>query len=304
MTPQHIQILHQTAPSPQWQPNVSPYVTPGATSITSLAPRPGMPMQSGYLEQATAIGKFPPPYGYLHQASMMAPAPSQSYPQPAPQPTPLTWGLQQQPMPPPAQHAPMQWVSVIHREPPQYNQLMAQQQMIPNPQYQMAPSLTQHQMQSPQMSKSQSETKFHSGMVSRPPMERRHASHGASHRTQRGYPPVYQPIRSRGANRQMEEPYEQFDGYGDQQPWSHDQPPASMPEGVRSHDGDGGRSRFVEIVRDHTGSLGINVGQLGEEGSMSGVFVKSMSPNCQAIMKGKVNPGDQILEVTSTSLID
>ena len=67
-----------------------------------------------------------------------------------------------------------------------------------------------------------------------------------------------------------------------------------MPEGTA----DVGRTRLIELVRDPTGSLGIHIGQLGEEGSASGVFIKSLSPSCKAVTKGRLSRGDQILEVS------
>lgn len=59
------------------------------------------------------------------------------------------------------------------------------------------------------------------------------------------------------------------------------------------------RTRYVELIRDSAGSLGIHIGQLREEGMPSGVYVRSLSRNCQAVTKGRMSRGDPILEVRS-----
>lgn len=296
-------LIHQaTPPNPQWQQGMSPYQPPSGAN-------PMAPMQTtgSYLEQATALGQPPPPYLYLHQPQpgLIAQNPSQPpYVQPPP-PQPMPWNMQRQapiPMAPPlSQPSPMgSWqMNVIHREPPQYNELIVQQQLLQAQQYQMPAGIhqqqspSQHQMQqNTRMNKSLSESKFHSGMTQRPQIERRHNSQGTPRRS---HPPVYKQFRLRQqqpqGNQHLEDTFEEQQ----QQLWSHEPSPRAM---LGPRDNEMGRTRLVELVKDSSGSLGIHIGQLGEEGSPSGVVVMSVSPACQAATMGKLNRGDQILEVS------
>ena len=284
------QMMHQTSPpTPQWQQGVSPYQPPlpGTSNITP------MQVTGSYLEQATSVGQPLPPYVYLQQPpGMMAQTPPQpGYPQPPP-PQPMAWNMQQQIAmgPPLSQASPMaSWgVNVMHREPPQYDELMVQQQRIraqqyqlPSPMQQQAP---QHQMQqNNRMNKSQSESKFHSGMTQRPQVERRHNS--------QGLPSVIQPLAFRLQQQHDNSSFEE------QQRWSHELSHGPIADGVRSRNTEMGKTHLVELVKDHTGSLGLHVGQLGGEGGPSGVVVASVLPSCQAFTRRKPKRGDQILEV-------
>ena len=60
-----------------------------------------------------------------------------------------------------------------------------------------------------------------------------------------------------------------------------------------------GRPRMMELKRDSAGSLGISL--CPGEGSVGGVYIMSLSPACQAASKGRLNPGDQILEVRQST---
>jgi multiple PDZ domain protein len=57
---------------------------------------------------------------------------------------------------------------------------------------------------------------------------------------------------------------------------------------------------LVEVTRNATGSLGINLGQI--EGGAGGVTINGISPACQSMTKGRLNPGDRILEVNGIDL--
>ena len=297
------QMMHQTSPpAPQWQQGVSPYQTPlpGTSNITPMQVTGSYLEQAttvgqvtgSYLEQATTVGQPLPPYVYLQQPpGMMAQTPPQpAYPQPPP-PQPMAWNMQQQMAmgPPLSQASPMaSWgVNVMHREPPQYDELMVQQQRVHAQTYQLPSSLQQqtqqHQMQqNNRMNKSQSESKFHSGMTQRPQVERRHNSQGLPSVIQ---PPAYKPFR---LQQQRENSFEE------QQRWSHE---LSHGDGVRARNTEMGKTHLVELVKDHTGSLGIHVGQLGGDGGPGGVLVASVLSSCQAFTRRKPKRGDQILEV-------
>ena len=318
------QMMHhgQATPNPPWQQGVSPYVPSGASP---MGPLPGMPMQGGYMEQPSALGKPPPPYGYSHQPpGMMAQNPGVPYPQPQPQPQPMSWGMQQQPSGPGPMHVsppqsqpthPMSWMGpgpgVMHRNPPQYSDLMAHhsQQMLQGPQYPPMPGMDVHQqhhqqqqpLQSPRMNKSQSENKFPSGMASRPHIERRH-----THEIPRKpYHIPDRPLRNRSKQRsydhhsQLPKQYT-LESYNssEQHAWSHDSPFKAVPEANRLQEAEMVRTRYVELIRDPSGSLGVHIGQLGEEGTPSGVYVRSLSKNCQAVTRGRLSRGDHILEVS------
>ena len=55
------------------------------------------------------------------------------------------------------------------------------------------------------------------------------------------------------------------------------------------------RPRVVDLVRDSAGSLGISL--YSGEGPGGGVYIMNLSPACQAVAKGRLNPRDRILEV-------
>ena len=129
------------------------------------------------------------------------------------------------------------------------------------------------------MSKSQSETKFHSGASPRPLLERRYNSHGAP---RRAFPLTY---RHRGKSKQQTEEENESSSKQD------------LPEATNSHDSERPKTRLIEVVKDSGGSLGINVGQLGDDENAGGVFVKSLSRRCKTASKGRLNTGDIILEV-------
>ena len=194
----------------------------------------------------------------------------------------------------------MPWMNVMPREPPHYNDLIARQQQLMQgpppppqqiPQYTHAP-VAQHQLPSPRMNKSQSETRFQSVPSPRPQLKRQYNSQGS----RRAYPPAYGPVR--GARLKSDQQWDDSYEHDQSQMWPHDIPLGAVPDGLRSLDNSEGRTRLVEVYRDPTWSLGINVGQMEDDGGPSGVYVKSLSHNCKAITKGRLNPGDQILEVS------
>jgi len=262
------------------------------------------PMQAtgSYLEQATALGQPPT------SISLPAPATARHEPTTVCAATSTTAHALEHATagpdpdgPPLSQPSPMgSWqMNVIHREPPQYNELIVQQQMLQVQQYQMPAGIhqqqspSQHQMQqNTRMNKSLSESKFHSGMTQRPQIERRHNSQGTPRRS---HPPVYKQFRVRQQQQQGNQHLEDTFEEQQQQLWSHEPSPRAM---LGPRDNEIGRTRLVELVKDSSGSLGIHIGQLGEEGSPSGVVVMSVSPACQAATMGKLNCGDQILEVS------
>ena len=290
MLPSHTQMMHQTSPpAPQWQQGVSPYQAPlpGTSNITP------MQVTGSYLEQATTVGQPLPPYVYLQPGMMAQTPPQPAYPQPPP-PQPMAWNMQQQMAmgPPLSQASPMaSWgVNVIHREPPQYDELMVQQQRVHAQQYQLPSPLqqqTQQMQQNSRMNKSQSESKFHSGMTQRPQVERRHNS--------QGMPSVIQPLAYKQFRLQQQQQRE--NSFEEQQRWSHELSHGSIPDGVRGRNTEMGKTHLVELVKDHTGSLGIHVGQLGGDSGPGGVMVASVLSSCQAFTRRKPKRGDQILEV-------
>ena len=56
-----------------------------------------------------------------------------------------------------------------------------------------------------------------------------------------------------------------------------------------------GRPCVVDLMRDSAGSLGISLYR--GEGPGGGVYIMNLSPACQAVAKGRLNPRDRILEV-------
>ena len=62
------------------------------------------------------------------------------------------------------------------------------------------------------------------------------------------------------------------------------------------------RPRVVDLVRDSAGSLGISL--YSGEGPGGGVYIMNLSPACQAVAKGRLNPRDRILEVRMSMSIE
>ena len=124
------------------------------------------------------------------------------------------------------------------------------------------------------MNKSQSESKFRSGVSPRPQVERRHNSHNIPR--SRGNPPSYHPVVQPPRQQVTEEEEEEEEGGGG--------------GGEFNEQGD---THLVEIVRHRSsGSLGLQL-----EEREGGVVVRSISASCQATSKGRLRKGDLILEV-------
>lgn len=234
-------------------------------------------------------------YGGGETHSMMSPHTQQYH-----HPQPMHWGMEYAYN----QNAQMGTAPgvLMYREPPHYGQL------IQPSQYQQAspPQLTQQQMMSASSQKPVPHRPQQHHLTSQQEIEKR-VPHC------RPPPPAY-PHQMEGLHQYQPQ---QFDTQYDTQPpttedsdraqkrmWQQDSsssifsnptvPPSVNP--VAGYQDMMNQTQIVEVSRDKTGSLGINV--CSDEGSI-GVYIMSLSRTCQAMTKGRLNPGDRIIEVRS-----